>query len=91
MTDPDDESILAELLRLRTENDRLRRELAIADGVEDNLVNDNERLRATLCKIRAVVSGVLTVNRPLLAVVSEIADAALTPSRYPAPEGGPDA
>jgi hypothetical protein len=91
MADDDDESILAELLRLRAENVRLRKQVAIAEGVEDNLVNDNERLRAALCEILAVVSGTLTVHRPLLAVVSEIADAGLTPSRCSAPEGIPDA
>lgn len=38
---------------------------------------ENGRLRSALTEIQDVISGALTVQRPLLAVVGEIADAAL--------------
>jgi hypothetical protein len=54
-------------------------------GPVPQLQAENERLRAALTEIRDVISGTLTVQRPLLDVVSEIVTKALSETSLTGP------
>lgn len=49
-----------------------------AAEIERQRLRDEERLRTALTEIQDVISGTLTVQRPLLDVVSEIVTSALS-------------